>query len=725
MPRHAGFAMVASLQQDLANTYLRVYFANNVSPQSITLPNLITIGGSAVSLSGEVALLPPEIVFAENPQNLIGVNLALAGSLSLSTSGTGSATVEAVLYTNVQLPLATPVVDGSIAPSIDLSHAVVTSIGIEVLSGPSLAPIYNAALTSPAVLNALTTGLQSIPSSLLPINPSPISANISFPQPRQAPKGSSEFPPFPTWFTINFSVDRVVYKVFTGAVTIAADMANYTSGDATQLVNLFTADGPGSYVLIERVDGSSWGATPSGPHNVHVAVLVNAVIFSGAVSQISSAVSGTLIDDHVEIRDMSLTLGYFTTDLYGDGNGATFVADVQYDSETHRLDDGFGYFAPNDGSPNIPATATFHLEYYLSTRDGTTSYVSEGKDSWQPRIVDANISLPFWLDAALVAASIVLPGLILAPLVVFSFLTPLVTLSELNSQLANAANQAAGGLAPALGAAAILSQSVKPLPQTANPQWLSIISGIALSQDGADAYLTYAPETWTSLAINGNADSSGVENGYTWSVFDTRPIVVSLPIEAGNYRPDDPSVFVDWAVTRTDTGATIVQQTQAWASVAGLPSVTIDHSSAALMAAPGFAVSCRCYRRLGYRVDEVFSGTMSITIADLLDRHHPFVRWNDEVYIVPGYKTARLGSVAEVAAGKQVVYWSRTRDSRIHRTDVPGRCLAVGPTAPNRVNGYIYSDALPFPLSEAGQKRHGVLCDYCFYGGPTKTTLLI
>jgi hypothetical protein len=57
--------------------------------------------------------------------------------------------------------------------------------------------------------------------------------------------------------------------------------------------------------------------------------------------------------------------------------------------------------------------------------------------------------------------------------------------------------------------------------------------------------------------------------------------------------------------------------------------------------------------------------------------------------------------------------------------DVPGRCLAVGPTAPNRVNGYIYSDALPFPLSEAGQKRHGVLCDYCFYGGPTKTTLLI
>jgi hypothetical protein len=202
-----------------------------------------------------------------------------------------------------------------------------------------------------------------------------------------------------------------------------------------------------------------------------------------------------------------------------------------------------------------------------------------------------------------VAASIVLPGLILPPLVVFSFLTPLVTLSELNSQLANAANQAAGGLGPTLGAAAILSQSVKPLPQTADPQWLSIISGIALSQDGADAYLTYAPETWTSLAINGNADPSGVENGYTWSVFDTRPIVVSLPIEAGNYRTDDPSVFIDWAVTRTDTGATIVQRTQAWASVAGLPSVTIDHSSAALMVAPGFAVSCRCYRLLGYRVD--------------------------------------------------------------------------------------------------------------------------
>lgn len=58
----------------------------------------------------------------------------------------------------------------------------------------------------------------------------------------------------------------------------------------------------------------------------------------------------------------------------------------------------------------------------------------------------------------------------------------------------------------------------------------------------------------------------------------------------------------------------------------------------------------------------------------------------------------------------------RTRKSEAD----PRVALATGHS-----RGFTYLDRLPFPLTEINEHRRGVLCDYCFYGGPTRTVPLI
>jgi hypothetical protein len=62
------------------------------------------------------------------------------------------------------------------------------------------------------------------------------------------------------------------------------------------------------------------------------------------------------------------------------------------------------------------------------------------------------------------------------------------------------------------------------------------------------------------------------------------------------------------------------------------------------------------------------------------------------------------------------------RTSDIHRTDFAGRCRMVEPGAFlfDAQASVEYLDALPFPLDQITANRARV-CDYCFFGGPTRT----
>ncbi len=445
--------------------------------------------------------------------------------------------------------------------------------------------------------------------------------------------------------------------------------------------------------------------------------MINGSVISQLIAQqVSPPVTGTLVDDHVELRGLSLDVGFFNAGIYGNGFGATLTVDVNYDSSTHRLNDGFGYFAPDGGSTQTPATAVFHLQYYLSTRTGTTAFVAASPDQWEMRIVDANLSLPGWLQAALVFGAIVLPGLIYPPLWLFCVLTGLIASLELDSELANAASQAAAGVNQQLSQVTLQAQQNKPFPGTAAPQWLNTINDLSLTGDGMDASVKFAPTAYPALVLSG--DPSPLGPIYFWPVYQTRPIVINLQIPPGNYRADDPSLFAEWKVVRSDTGNPLFSfnPIQQLASVDGTAAVTIDHNSTQLAACPAFTVKCTCYRLLGYRIDYIFTGQVLIQIDDLFDRHHPYVHWNHSVFFPsPNQKTP---------AGLPL-YWARARKSAIHRTEVGARCLEMRrrgsyPTAYKQ--SYLYLDALPGSVEE--MRRQDLLCDYCFFGGPTKTTLL-
>ncbi|HEY3272534.1 MAG TPA: hypothetical protein VGJ92_02155 [Methanocella sp.] len=142
----------------------------------------------------------------------------------------------------------------------------------------------------------------------------------------------------------------------------------------------------------------------------------------------------------------------------------------------------------------------------------------------------------------------------------------------------------------------------------------------------------------------------------------------------------------------------------------------------------GFTVECRVYLALGPDATDYFNGNLYVPIIDRLDRSHRFVRWNHYV-LEPIVKVEESGS--KTVLGYELQY----RQSKIHRTDFPGRCLMVSRYSitkpfidPSRnviVSGTIretelvYLDDLPFQVADLVKNRRAV-CDYCFFGGPDK-----
>jgi hypothetical protein len=188
---------------------------------------------------------------------------------------------------------------------------------------------------------------------------------------------------------------------------------------------------------------------------------------------------------------------------------------------------------------------------------------------------------------------------------------------------------------------------------------------------------------------------------------------VQPPFDA---HPDDPNLFYAWAARRTDTHALIATSSAKTMNLSGVP---------ALLAAPGIRIECRLFRVLGAEITEIFNGSAVLRIADRLDRSHPYVFWRHAV-ITPLVRTELDGS--QTRSG----YNFEDRVSNLHRTDFPGRCRMV-----SRFSSKVlevddgsgrphleYLDALPFARTDLLAHRDEV-CDYCFFGGPTKTTPLI
>jgi hypothetical protein len=145
----------------------------------------------------------------------------------------------------------------------------------------------------------------------------------------------------------------------------------------------------------------------------------------------------------------------------------------------------------------------------------------------------------------------------------------------------------------------------------------------------------------------------------------------------------------------------------------------------------------------------MFSITADIFVSNHFDRHHPYVQW------APHIKHIYLGipfwnAIPPKSHSPRVGFGRLARESRIHRTDYWSggrRCLVADtsgsmgnrPKKPRAAYNYSkapvprklqfpwkYLDELPISLDAVRQNRSlatGILCDYCFFGGPAKAQL--
>ena len=127
-----------------------------------------------------------------------------------------------------------------------------------------------------------------------------------------------------------------------------------------------------------------------------------------------------------------------------------------------------------------------------------------------------------------------------------------------------------------------------------------------------------------------------------------------------------------------------------------------------------FTLSVRVYRGLGGPSFDYLNTTKTIHISDRLDRSHPYVHWHHNI------PTPEVVNGKQICGGNCAAGWRQnSRQSVIHRTDFPGRCRFAAAYSTS-VKQLDYLDDLPFPVADLDANRDQV-CDYCFYGGPTRT----
>lgn len=244
------------------------------------------------------------------------------------------------------------------------------------------------------------------------------------------------------------------------------------------------------------------------------------------------------------------------------------------------------------------------------------------------------------------------------------------------------------------------------LPGTTAPMVEFTVSQLRVGTGGMQAKLWFRPSWGEGGRVSGPTYLTPLQ------VLGP-PLRYALSPAPNLYSPLDPLVRIRWQVRRTDTHALVMTQDERMITP-GASAISLDLAQDDRRTAPGFSISCRVYRPLGSSVEELISQTVNLRIEDRLDRTRPFVRWRHNVYTP---KIQKHPSGQHELVGYNYI----ERRSRIHRTDVPGRCRFADQFSHKHVETPEYLDALPFPPSELVARRAQV-CDYCFFGGPDKST---
>lgn len=713
--RHAGFALVSTIGEELINSLIEAAFINHVDhagPFRFQLPSPLMIGGRAkrrVTLTGDVTLLPPSVTLRRRPDNLVAVRGRFVSELRLEGATPDPVDVDIEIGCSLFVGLSVSIVNDRFLVGIDLSQATVTAVDLRVKEGPPLVSAYGAALTSVPVLNALTDVLRSIPASLLrtTIDGFPATTHIA---PRQMPCGASLFE-LPLMFHASFSISRVVPRVLDGNLTIGVDIAGHSSGNPNALESIFGVVRP---VWVRTngpegpVDFRSRGVRAVG--NVGVSINPD-VIVSLLERTLSPASFHAFVDCHVALEGFSMTFGTFSPKLM-----------PQYSFEGPTLHIGARYFDSPGRAPDSRLTpdgvgvhADVHMPFVVQfqTYEGPTAFLSEKRESeyWFIQVYDVEVDVPWWVTFGLALIGVAIPV----------FAVPVVAILDgiLPALLGNVAKQvqrtAQAGIDRTMSEFNLVPRNqtttLPGLPATPVTLTTTLLS---MTGDGIETYASYQLATREDASPDRHlmVTAWGVrvhDRGVLKSdIVGARLIPCTVQLDPGTVDANDLSVRVSWEVRRRDTGDIVIQQDLPYASQASRISadfssgptprrIVIDRTKPDLMPVDEFSVAVRVYRPLSGRVKEFGSCRFSVTFEDRFDRSHPYVHWKGWANGMP-------------------------KKSAIHRTAVPGRCSMLMRAA-HRAK-FIYLDELPFPVAELNLHRDE-LCEYCFFGGPDKTIPLI
>lgn len=707
--RHAGFAAVSGIGEDLINSLIEAAFINHVTPFTFQLPTPIIVGRALVRLTGDVTMLPPHVTLKRRPDNLVAVRARFVSDLHLEGATGDPVDVAIELGCSLLVGLSVNVVNDRLQVGLDLSQASVTAVDVKVVDGPPLVSGYGAALTSGPVLAALTAALRAIPPALLrtTIGGFPATTHIA---PKQMPCGASLFE-LPTMFDAAFSISRVVPRVLDGELALGVDIADHSFGDPNRLGPVFDVARP-VWMRMDNPDGPTdfnrrYLRAPRG--NLEVSLNPD-VLVSLLERTLSPAAHHAFVDCHVALEGFSMSFGTFSPNLMPQDRiegptlhvGARYYDSPGFDAQSRRT--------PGGASVHADVHIPFAIHYQVF--DGPTDFVSSRGEYWFIKVYDVDIDVPWWVTFGLALLGIAIPIVAL----------PVVTILDgiLPSLLGNVADQvqrtAQGGINKSVSEFGLAPRTqtitLPGLPKT--PVSLTT-NYIAMTGEGIDFYTTYslatAQDTRVDRHLTVTANGVRVRDGagIVCGVVDARPVPCTVLLAAGIVDPKDPSVRVSWEVRRRDTGAVVLQQDLPYTPMqrhlapgaAGSGpkprKIVIDRTNPALMPVDEFSVVVRVFRPLSGRVKEFGSCRFSVSVEDRFDRSHPYVHWN-------GW-----------AAGMP-------KESAIHRTAVPGRCSMVLRAAYKAK--FLYLDELPFPVAELNDHRDE-LCEYCFFGGPDKTVPLI
>lgn len=705
MANHGGFGAIATVTKELAEDVLWACIPQG--PMYFPAPDSIPVGPATVRFKGIFEILRPTTDFHAFPVNLITIHFRFHSLLSAQVDLPGAISIsrgyDVELRGSVTLAPIISVQGQHIFLGINNSTVVFAPLTAVTVTGPALPPDVKAALESPELAAVATAIVQSCPNLLF--TPPGLTTTIEKTVPGDFKEvGTSIF----NWFTIRLIASNIVFKLGGGTITLAVDFLGHPSGDINQLGDAMGADNV--WVETRTPDDVEQNRPPyiwkgrSSPGG-NFGTLFNMDLLSQLIDSVSAQTAHTIVSKNAELRSLSLGYATFTKPLYP------------------GLRDGFKLgFGATVHPSDINVSGAVYIQPVVEVYDGPTAFLRP--DSWSLRIVHSELDTSWWIDlivfAIAVIASVIFP--VLFP--IFGLMVIAVTDGILPGLLDNARNSAAAGIERGLVGLPSFSEA-QALPGVPGGSWKGVINHVSVLPEGLHTVADIS--VYTNFGFPAIYMENGIIAPEDWHAEIRRPMPFSVKLSKPMERLAK-DLTVLWEVFRTDTNTLLKSRTRTYLGddvlfaipMATVRGVQIDPTTNGIQIGlrdPDYyfldriKVRCTVTATIGTQKGVIFSDEVVVEIPDDLDRTRNFVVWGPH-------------RVFFANAGTNNESWTHNRTSKIHRTATGARCMMLRQRAeatPRMRPRFRYFDTLPAEWNPLAEHRH-FLCDFCFFGGPDKTT---